>query len=130
MSDITLITPTDKLYSTELSILLVHPSNKIKEQIQIVLSTIDSPVHLYLYELKEADEVEWLLDVQNLCDYVIIDIDNCTPQIRSLASYMISKNNTYWLTNGTGLYYNVISSKRVFDLDFLVKQIGDRFEKK
>lgn len=131
MSDITLITPTDKIYSSEISILLVYPSNKIKEQIQQVLAEIDQPVHLYLYEINAVpDEVEWLLDVQALCDYTVIDVDNCTSGIRSIVSYMISKDNTFWLTNGAGTYYNVISKNRIFNLDFLKKKLGGTLEKK
>jgi hypothetical protein len=124
MSNITLITPTDKLYTSELSLLLVYPSSKIKEQLQVILSEIDCSIHIYLYELEDMHEVEWLFDVQGLCDFTVIDIDNCEPSIRDLVSFMISKDSTYWLTNGTGTYYNVISKNRIFDLDFLKSKIG------
>jgi len=65
-----------------------------------------------------------LFDVQALCDYTIIDVDNCTAVVRDLISFMISKDSTYWLTNGSGSYYNVISKKQIFDLDFLKSKIG------
>ena len=124
MSNITLITPIDKLYSSELSILLVYPNSKIKEQLQNILAEIDCNIHIYLYELESEHEIEWLFDVQALCDYTVIDIDNSTSVIRDLTSYMISKDNTFWLTNGSGTYYNVISKNRIFDLDFLKTKIG------
>lgn len=124
MSNITLITPIDKLYSSELSILLVYPSSQIKEQLQNILTEVNCNIHIYLYEIDDNHEIEWLFDVQALCDYTIIDVDNCVPVIKDLISFMISKDNTYWLTNGTGTYYNVISKNRIFDLDFLKSKIG------
>jgi len=124
MSNITLITPTDKLYTSETSILLVYPTSKIKEQLQNILAEYDCNIHIYLYELEKDHEIEWLFDVQALCDYTIIDVDNCTAVVRDLISFMISKDSTYWLTNGSGSYYNVISKKQIFDLDFLKSKIG------
>lgn len=124
MSKITLITPIDKLYTSEPSILLVYPTTKVKEQLQDVLSEIDNNVHIYLYELEKDHEIEWLFDVQGLCDLTVIDVDNCPSTVRDLVSFMISKDSTYWLTNGTGTYYNVISKNRIFDLDFLKSKIG------
>jgi hypothetical protein len=83
-----------------------------------------------VYELTDDHEVEWLFDVQNLVDYTIIDVDNCDPDIRDLVSYMLSRDNTYWLTNGSGSYYNVISKNQVFNLDFLQSNIiGGPIEK-
>jgi len=130
MSNITLITPNDKIYTSETSILLVYPNSKIKEQLQNILTEYNCSVHIYLYEIEENHEIEWLFDVQGLCDYTIIDIDNCTSPIRDLASFLISKDNTFWLTNGTGSYYNVISKNRIFDLDFLKTKIGGTLAEK
>lgn len=131
MSKITLITPPDRLHSSELSILLVYPSSKVKEQLQNLLAEIDQPVHVYLYELEDNHEVEWLLDVQNYVNHTVIDIDNCNSKIRDLVSYMLSKDETYWLTNGTESYYNVINKRRIFNLDFLETTItkGGTLEK-
>lgn len=127
MSDITLITSPDKVYTQEYSFLLIYPSSIVKEQFQNFLAQIEMPSHVYLYENKDDHEVEWLLDVFHIVDTVIIDIDNCEKTIRDLTSYFIAKDKTYWLTNGTGNYYNVISKNRVFDLDFLNNKIGGQF---
>lgn len=130
MSDITLVTPPDKLHLTDKSFLLIHPSSAIKEQFQHLISTYDIPFVVYLYEPSEENEdPEWLFDVFHQVDYVILDIDNCSSKIRALSSYFISKNKTYWLTNGGENYYNIISKNRIFDLDFLTQKIGDDLEK-
>jgi hypothetical protein len=125
MSDIKVITPPDRLYTDELSFLLVYPSKKIKEEFTQLVSNFDQSIHVYLYEQNEqAHEPEWLLDVFLSVNYVIIDIDNSDPQVRSLASYFISKDKTYWLTNSTDTLYNVLSKNRIFSLDFLYQKLG------
>lgn len=127
MNDITIITPPDKVHSQELSILLVYPSKIIKEQLQNIIADFDYPFHIYLYE--EDFDPYWLLDVFQQSDIVLIDIDNCTTKVRDLVSYFITKDKTYWLTNGGDNYYNIISRNRIFDLDFLKSTIGGKLEK-
>lgn len=129
MSDITLITPPDKVYTQEYSFLLIYPSKIIKEQFQTFLANTEVPFHVYIYEMEDDHEAEWLLDVFHIADTVIVDIDNCESSIRSLAAYFIARDKTYWLTNGTTNHYNVISKNRIFDLDFLEKKIGGQFGK-
>lgn len=128
MSDITLITSPDRLYTNEYSFLLIYPSSVVKEQFQNFLARNLQPFHVYLYENKEHD-VDWLLEVFVSVDTVIIDIDNCEKSIRDLASYFLSRSKTYWLTNGTGNYYNNINKNRIFDLDFLDNRIGGQIGK-
>jgi hypothetical protein len=118
MSDITLITAPDKLYSQEFSFLLIYPSAKVKDEFQTLISEFQEPFHVYLYE--KDDEVEWLLDVFNMVDIVIMDIDHCPSRIRDLTSYFISKSGEN--------YYNVISKNRIFGLDYLKDVIGGRIE--
>lgn len=119
---INLITPPDILYNQNKSILLVHPSNEIKEQLNDVLKHIEIDVDIYLYE--KEDEEKWLLQLHRMCDYVVIDIDNCPQYTKSAVSYLVSFPNTFWLTNGEHMYYNSISNKRIYNLDW----IGGKFE--
>lgn len=114
---INLITPPDILYNHTTSILLIHPSTETKEQLNDVLKDVEQDVNIYLYEVE--DEEEWLLNLHRLCDYVIVDIDNCPQYTKSAISYLISFSNTFWLTNGENLYYNNISNKRIWNLDWI-----------
>lgn len=114
---INLITPPDILYDQNTSILLVHPSQKIKEQLNEVLKDVEQDINIYLYEAE--DDEQWMLNLHRMCDYVVIDIDNCSQYTKSVVSYMISFNNTFWLTNGENLYYNNISNKRIYNLDWI-----------
>lgn len=130
MSDITLVTPPDKYYGDETSILLIYPSPITKQQFNDLLSKLSVPIIVYLYELRDdGHEPEWLLDTFNTVDYVILDIDNCPSKIRDLGSYFIAKSKTYWLTNSGDNLYNVLSKNRLYNLDFLTETIGGNFEK-
>lgn len=127
MSDITLITPPDRLHSTELTFLLIFPSSIVKDQFQNLIANTNLKCHVYLYE-NDVD-VTWLLDTFYQSDYVILDIDNCTPKIRELSAFFISKDKTFWLTKGGESYYNNISKNRIFNLDYLQDKIGGTVEK-
>ena len=72
---INLITPPDILYDQNTSILLVHPSQKIKEQLNEVLKDVEQDINIYLYEAE--DEEQWMLNLHRMCEYVVIDIYNC-----------------------------------------------------
>lgn len=128
MSDIKLITPPDKIYSQEFSFLLVYPSQIVKSDFQSLISNIDFPLHVYLYENDSGENIDWLLEVFHQVDLVILDIDNCPAKIRDLVGYFITKNKTYWLTNSGENYYNKISRNRIFTLDALERILGGNIE--
>ena len=69
MTDIKLITPPDRLYTNEASVLAIYPSKFVKEELQTVLLGVDVPIHLYLYDQKEDDDqYEWLIDVLQILE--------------------------------------------------------------
>lgn len=126
MSDLTVITPPDKIHNNEYSILLINPSNFLKESLQNAIVDVKKHLNIYLYQQQtNTDDPEWLLEIFALCDIVIMDVDNSSPSIRNLTSYFISKNKTYWLTNSGDNVYNLISKNRIYDLDFIKTKIGE-----
>ena len=90
MSDIKVITAPDILHSTELSFLLIHPSKIVKDQFQDLISQFDTSFHVYLYEEDTTENIDWLLAAYHKADIVVLDIDNCTPNVRSLSGYFLS----------------------------------------
>ena len=127
MSNIKLITPPDKLYSQEFSFLLIYPNAIIKSEFQTLINQFDKPLHVYLYD-KDADDIDWLLEVFHQVDLVILDLDNCSSKIRDLSAFFMTKDKTYWLTNSGENYYNKISTNRIFGLDALTTIIGGSLE--
>jgi len=119
-----LITPPDKLFNDSYSILLVYPSTDVKAEIQEIIRTQDKDVNVYMFEQDDKEQdLDWLLSVCHLVDVVVLDLDHSSPEVRKLASYIIAKSNTYWLTNEPNPLYTMLSVKQVYNLDFL-KQEG------
>lgn len=130
-SKVNLITPPDILYDDCYSVLLIYPSNHIKDQFNDILLSQDTSINVYLYESEYDDhEPNWLLSVLDRVDLVIYDIDNSESLLNALSGYIISKNKTYWLTNGENLFYNKLSKNRVYDIESILENIGGNFEKK
>lgn len=129
MHKINLITPPDKLFNNNFSFLFIYPSKSIREQFQHVIANLDYPFNVYFYEQDElSHDIDWLLSMANIVDVVVLDIDNCLPEIRNLAAYFIANPKTYWLTNDSKTSYNKLSVNKVYNLDFLQQLIGDYFE--
>ena len=119
MSDITVVTPPD-VYVTDLySILLIHPKSEIKQELSSLLETVSTPIVIYMYEESSTAEIPWLLDAVQKTDMVFIDLDNCSPVVKNLASYIIGKPKTFYLTNDTKTPYNIINHNRVYDFNWL-----------
>jgi len=130
LKKINIVTPPDMLFNDSLQLLVVYPSKQLQDELQTnFLSSADLDINLYVYDkpVQDKKELEWMLSVFKQCDVAIIDVDNMSPWARDLASYMIAKNKTYWLTNSQDSVYNGLSSNRVYNLDFL-SIIGENFE--
>jgi hypothetical protein len=137
MSHIKVITPPDKLFNNNLKFLLIYPTELLKSQFQDQILNFEENFDVYIYDIDENEEgmeyehdIDWLLTMANICNIVILDVDNCPSIIRDLASYIIANNNTFWLTNSGSNVYNKLSTNRVFTLDFLQQTIGDQLEQK
>jgi len=132
MSHIKIITPPDKLYTNNLTFLLIYPSKIIKDEFQSMVFDFDDDFDVYLYEVKNKQDhdLNWLLDMCLRCNLVILDIDNSPSIIRDLSSYIIANSNVYWLTNSADNVYNILSNNRIFTLDFLKQKIGAELEQK
>lgn len=129
MADINLITAPDRLYNDATSFFLLYPSNDTKEQFNNLLQTIEQPFNVYLYEhSSDEHEADWLLSTTRIADYTIIDVDNCPSEIHDIISYLIANPKTYWLTKGEHLFYNKISNKRIYTLDYFIDKIGGSIE--
>ena len=140
MSDLTVVTPPDTLLSNNVSFLLIYPDRDVKDEFQNLIVKFEESFTTYIYETPELPEdvdigdtkikkqdvhdIDWLLNHCHIADYVILDIDNCPPKIRDLCSYIIANTNTFWLTKAPDMYYNKLSNKRIYHLDYLTELIG------
>lgn len=129
MGDINLITAPDRLFNNSISFLLIYPGTSVKEQFNNLLANSDQSFNVYLYEHEsDTHEIDWLLSTHKLVDFTIIDVDNCPSEVRDIVSYFIADSKTYWLTKAEQMFYNKISNKRIYNLDYFANKIGGNFE--
>jgi len=127
VTNINLITPPDKVFSDAVGVLVIFPSTTLQQQIQNeVFPNAKESINVYLYDKQQytSADVDWLLSVFNLCQIVIIDVDQCPSYVKDLLSFMIAKPKTYWLTNAVDSVYNHISSNRIYNISILSTALG------
>ena len=111
---INLITAPDRLLNNNPSLLLVNPSDQLKESFNFLAKDFKQPINLYLHENNE-DDTAWLLDCISLVDHIVLDVDN-TKVDHWLIGYILSFGKTFYLTNQVSMPYNVINSNRIYEL--------------
>jgi hypothetical protein len=132
LKNINIITPPDVLHHDAVEILLLCPSDNVKNQVQQSVVDIDNDINIYVYESNEHltdDDLDWILNIFQKSQITIIEIDNVQPILQPILSYMIAKPKTFWLTNGNNIVYNKLSNNRVNDFEFL-SNLGGNFETK
>lgn len=109
-----LITSPDKLFNDNPSLLLVNPSDSIKENFNHFAQQFERDVNLYLHENTE-DNLNWLIEVAQVVDHIILDIDN-TKVAPWIIGYLLGFGKTFYLTNTPESVYNVINNNRIYEL--------------
>ena len=118
MSDIYLVTPPDKLFNKNYSVLLLYPYDDLKQQVQSLLEAKTNSINVYLYEaVTEEQNIAWVLESHRICDLVIIDIDFVDHHVKDMLSYLISFNHTYWRSQGENLMFNKLSCNRFYQCE-------------
>ena len=123
--EIAVVTQPDQIYNDSFKIRLIYPNTQVKNLLNEYLKTLEKEVSIYLYEEQfDNHNPEWLMATINQSDFVYYDMDNTPPTVKFLDSYILSKNKTYWLTQGENLFYNFLSRKRLYNYDQLTDKIG------
>ena len=124
LGKINLITPPDKLYNTNISYLLVKPSTKVNVQFQTMLSDIKEDINVYVFDGEESD-IDWLLGVAQIVDFVIIDVDNCDQLTKLFISLLLTQPNTHYITNDEITPYKLLSRNRIYNFEWLNEVLND-----
>jgi len=127
LGNITLITPPDRLYNSNISYLLIKPSTKLKLQFQQKLSKMNEDINVYVFDSDEHD-IDWLLSVCQIVTFVIIDVDNCDSLTKLFLSLILSQPNSFYYTNDDSIPFNLISRNRIYDLDWIESILNDNEE--
>lgn len=124
MSKINIITPPDILHNKNRSILSVCLDDQQRHELQNILAEMEDSINVYMFSYEDVQHSDWLLNLHKICDVVLVNLDNLEPEIRTIMSYLISFDNTYWLTKGENLLYNKISSNRIYKIEQIKQRIG------
>jgi hypothetical protein len=122
LGKITLITPPDRFFNSNLSYLLVKPGNHVKEQFQTILSRSMEDLNVFIFDNDDID-IGWMLSVSHQVDCIIIDVDNCDPITHKFVTFMLSHPNAYYMTKDETTPYQLLSKNRIYNLDWIVEQI-------
>jgi hypothetical protein len=117
---INLITPPDKLHNKNYSLLLVNPSDDMKSQFNDFATSLDNPINLYLYEIN--DDLNWLIDISQSVNNIILDIDN-TKENQWVIGYLLGFGKTFYLTNTSESVYNSINVNRIYDFNQFIEGV-------
>jgi hypothetical protein len=117
---INLITPPDKLHNKNYSLLLVNPSDDIKSQFNEFATGLENPINLYLYEAN--DDLNWLIDISQSVNSIILDIDN-TKENQWVIGYLLGFGKTFYLTNTSESVYNSINVNRIYDFNQFIEGV-------
>ena len=123
MSKINLITPPDKLKNDLPSVLIVNPDQGIKQQFNDVAKQIKTDFNLYMFEEEVGVDTDWLLDVANYVDYILINIDECKAT-QWTVGHLLRFPNSWYMTKNDHVPYKKININRIFDLESFVKGVN------
>ena len=83
---------------------------------------IGNELNVYLFEKSEVPNVPWLLDVSQQVDFIILDIDNIAQEYQWLIGYFLSFSKTFYLTSAEQMSYNVINTRRIYDVGQIAEE--------
>jgi len=112
-----LITAPDTLQNENIGVLLINPTEEDKATFNKVALELKSSINLYLYQ---DSDIEWLIDVVNMTDYVFINIDN-SRNIEWLHGWILNYSKTFYLTTQDHMPYNKINVNKVYDIAQMVE---------
>lgn len=127
---ITLITPPDFYENNNKSILFFHLSEEQQDAVSKWLSESNSTEDLNLYVYSNEDNLPWLFYAFNRCQYKYINFDEANLVTERLASYFLSRGNTYFTTSDDNLsaIYSHINGNRISHIENFLERtlIGKR----
>ena len=128
---ITLITPPDIFENESYSILFMNLSDQDQEATSqwLARQNIDENINIYFYD-NETD-IAWILHAFAHCEYKLINLDNSNEIITRLASYLLSKKNSFYKTNDENLsaLYQYINRNCITNIEnFLERALNDKIK--
>jgi hypothetical protein len=124
MSKINLITAPDRLHNSNVSVLLINPSDAVKLDFNRAVLNLNKDINLYLYETSVNND-EWLITVSNTVDHIVLDISH-TGKDFWLLGYLLNLPHTHYLSVQDPTPYHLLNVNRIYDFTALVEKINSK----
>ncbi len=122
---LTLITPPDFYENSNKSILFFHLSEQQQDTVSKWLSEADIQEDINLYVYTNEENLPWIFYAYNRCQYKYINFDEANLVTERLASYFLSRGNTFYSTNDDNLsaIYSHISGNRISQIENFLERV-------
>ena len=124
---ITLVTPPDIFENDNLSIMLFNATEAQQQAASQWFLNYEKEDNLNIYFHTNETDIPWLLHSMAAAKYKYINIDNIEGPANCLASYILSKPNTYFSVTDPSLasLLGYINNNRVDSIeDFFERTLG------
>lgn len=115
-----IITAPDRIYDQSQTMLVITPSNSLKDAVQEYAINCEEHLNIYLYTGDE-DDIAWLLSVANSVDNVLIDMDNSPVSVSQFFAYILSIPTTYYRCTNMQAPWDLINKNRFYDFPKLTE---------
>jgi hypothetical protein len=117
---IKIITAPDRIYDQSQTMLVITPSESLKDAVQKYALDCSEHLNIYLYTGDE-DNIAWLLSVANSVDNILIDMDNSPISVSQFFAYILSIPATYYRCTNMQAPWDLINKNRFYDFPKLTE---------
>jgi hypothetical protein len=122
---IKIITAPDRIFDQSQTMLVITPSEILKEAVHNYAVNCDQHLNIYLYSGNE-DNIEWLLAVASSVDNILIDLDNSPTNVCHFFGYLLSLPNTYYKCDNMQARWDLLNKNRFYDFPKLKEGNDER----
>lgn len=95
---VTFITPPDIFENSNISILLMNPSDKDQDIASFWLSENLQDININIYYFQGEPEIPWLLHALSVSEFVYFNLDDLPDVSTVMMSYVLGKPNVFYRT--------------------------------
>lgn len=122
---IKIITEPDRIFDQSQTLLVISPSDILKEAVHNYALNCDQHLNIYLYSSTD-DNIEWLLSVATSADNILIDMDHCSKTVSQFFGYLLSMPNTYYKCENMQARWDLLNKNRFYDFPKLNEENNER----
>lgn len=124
-NQIKIITPPDLIFDNSYKILVICPKEDLKKSLESWIIEKEFPISIYYFTLSDTD-IKWLLTCANICDKIILELDEYNENAFHFQSYLLGLSNTYYRCEHKKVQWELINQNRFYDFSDFRKEFNDK----